>query len=145
MKFLVPNYSCLQNPWLGGYRSQIPIVSVLCPQLNMLNPPPPEKNSWVRHWLWYRLWCIAYWIPKATDTQSYNVILIAFPLQQWLRERALFILYTCISCLVIYECYRKRTMFTFRSTECPFYRVCERGNSSSTKATFASHGQSAFP
>ena len=43
MKFLVPNYSCLQNPWLGGYRPQ-----VLCPQLNLLNPPP-EKNSWVRH------------------------------------------------------------------------------------------------
>jgi hypothetical protein len=34
MKFLVPNYSCHQNPWLGGYRPQIP---VLCPQLNLLN------------------------------------------------------------------------------------------------------------
>jgi len=40
IKFLVPNYSCLQNPWLGGYRPQIPILSVLCPQLNLLNPPP---------------------------------------------------------------------------------------------------------
>jgi len=39
MKFLVPNYSCLQNPWLGGYRPQIPVPSVLCPQLNLLNPP----------------------------------------------------------------------------------------------------------
>ena len=29
MKFLVPNYSCLQNPWLGGYRPQIPFLSVL--------------------------------------------------------------------------------------------------------------------
>ena len=28
MKFLVPNYSC----------PQIPILSVLCPQLNLLNP-----------------------------------------------------------------------------------------------------------
>jgi len=43
MKFLVPNYSCLQNPWLGGYRSQIPVLSVLCPELNLLNPPPPNK------------------------------------------------------------------------------------------------------
>ena len=43
MKFLVPNYSCLQNPWLGGYRPQIPILSVLSPQLNLLNPPPPKK------------------------------------------------------------------------------------------------------
>ena len=39
MKFLVPNYSSLQNPWLGGYRPQIPVLSVLCPQLNLLNPP----------------------------------------------------------------------------------------------------------
>ena len=29
MKFLVPNYSCLQNPWLGEYRPQIPVLSVL--------------------------------------------------------------------------------------------------------------------
>ena len=47
MIFLVSNYSCLQNHWLGGYRPQIPVLSVLCPQLNLLNPP--EKNSWVRH------------------------------------------------------------------------------------------------
>ena len=38
MKFLVPNYSCLQNLWLGGYRPQIPVFSVLSPQLNLLNP-----------------------------------------------------------------------------------------------------------
>jgi len=38
MKFLVPNYSCLQNPWLGGCRPQIPVLSVLCPQLNLLTP-----------------------------------------------------------------------------------------------------------
>ena len=43
MKFLVPNYSCLQNPWLEGYRPQIPVLSVLCSQLNLLNPPPPNK------------------------------------------------------------------------------------------------------
>ena len=40
MKFLVPNYSCLQNPLLRGYCPQIP---VLCPQLNLLNLPPPKK------------------------------------------------------------------------------------------------------
>ena len=43
MKFLVQNYSCLQNPWLGAYRPQIPVLSVLCPQLNLLNPPPRTK------------------------------------------------------------------------------------------------------
>ena len=40
MKFLVPNYSCLQNAWLGGYCPQIPVLAVLCAQLNLLNPPP---------------------------------------------------------------------------------------------------------
>ena len=44
MKFLVRNYSCLQNPWLRGYRPQIPVLSVLCPQLNLLNPLPPPKK-----------------------------------------------------------------------------------------------------
>ena len=44
MKCLVPNYSCLQDPWLGGYRLQIPVLSVLCSQLNLLNSPPhPNK------------------------------------------------------------------------------------------------------
>ena len=37
MEFLVQNYRCLQNPWLGGYRTPDP-RSVLCPQLNLLNP-----------------------------------------------------------------------------------------------------------
>ena len=56
-KFHVPNYSCLQN------RPQIPVLSVLCPQLNLLKPFPPEQNSRVRHWLlhwksnaYYILW-----------------------------------------------------------------------------------------
>ena len=39
MKYLVPNYSCLQNPWLGGCRPQVLVLSVLCPQLNLLNSP----------------------------------------------------------------------------------------------------------
>ena len=46
IKFLVPNYSCLRNPWLGGYRPQIPFLSVL----NWICWTPPEQNSWVRHW-----------------------------------------------------------------------------------------------
>ena len=49
MKFLVPNYSCLQNPWLAGYRPQILILSVLCHQLILLKPPPLGQNSRVRH------------------------------------------------------------------------------------------------
>ena len=45
MKFLVSNYSCLQNPWLGAYRPQILVLSVLCPQLNLLNPTQ-NKIPW---------------------------------------------------------------------------------------------------
>ena len=40
MKFLVPNYSCLQNPWLGGFRLQIPVLSVL----NWICWTPPSKK-----------------------------------------------------------------------------------------------------
>ena len=43
MKFLVPNYSCLQNPRPGSYCPQIPVLSVLCPQMNLFNPLPPYK------------------------------------------------------------------------------------------------------
>jgi len=44
---------------------------------------------------------IAFWIPKATNTHSQYVILIAFPLQKWLHERASMLRYTYIVCLVI--------------------------------------------
>jgi len=41
------------------------------------------------------------WIPKATDTHSEYVILIAFPPKQWLRERASLLRYAYIACLVL--------------------------------------------
>ena len=28
---------------IKGLKPQIPVLSVLCPQLNLLNPSPPEK------------------------------------------------------------------------------------------------------
>jgi len=40
-------------------------------------------------------------IPKATNTHSECVILIAFPLQQWLHERASILRSTYIACLVV--------------------------------------------
>jgi hypothetical protein len=42
----------------------------------------------------------AWWITKATDTHSEYVILIAFPRQQWLHERASMLHYTYTACLV---------------------------------------------
>jgi hypothetical protein len=43
---------------------------------------------------------IACWIRKATNTHSDCVILIAFPLQQWVRERASSLRYTYVTRLV---------------------------------------------
>jgi hypothetical protein len=43
---------------------------------------------------------IARWITKATDIHSEYVVLTAFPLQQWLHERASMLRYTYIASLV---------------------------------------------
>ena len=43
---------------------------------------------------------IACWIPKATNTHLKYVILVIFPREHWLCERALFLLYTYAACLV---------------------------------------------
>jgi len=39
---------------------------------------------------------IAFWKPKATNTHSEYVLIIAFILQQWLHERASLLRYTFI-------------------------------------------------
>jgi hypothetical protein len=48
------------------------------------------------------VWCmrISSWIPKATNTHSEYVILIACPLQQWFHEWASMLRYTYIASLV---------------------------------------------
>jgi hypothetical protein len=43
---------------------------------------------------------VACWIPKAAHIHSQYVIRIAFPLQQWLQERALVLRSTYIAALV---------------------------------------------
>ena len=43
---------------------------------------------------------IACWIPKSTNKQREYVILIAFPLQQWLHERDSMLRFTYSACLV---------------------------------------------
>jgi len=40
------------------------------------------------------------WIHKATNTHSEYVIIIMFPLQQWLQKRASMLRYTYIASLV---------------------------------------------
>jgi hypothetical protein len=46
-----------------------------------------------------------FWIKKATNIHSEYVIIIAFPLQQWLKERASMIRYTFIDYIVVIPYY----------------------------------------
>jgi hypothetical protein len=59
---------------------------------NTVEPGSPQMTIWDM-----RIVC---WIPKATNTHTGCVILIAFALQQWLYERASMLRYTYIACLV---------------------------------------------
>ena len=59
---------------------------------NILEPSRPQVTIWHMR--------IACWIPKATNTDSEYVILIALPLQQWLHERASVLRYTYVTCFI---------------------------------------------
>jgi len=59
---------------------------------NVLEPDRPQMTIW-------RM-CITCWIPKATNTCSEYVILIAFPLPHWLYERVSLLHYTYSVCLI---------------------------------------------
>jgi len=52
----------------------------------------PQIPIWHTH--------VACWIPKAINTHSEYVTLIAFPLQRWLQERASMLLSTYTACLL---------------------------------------------
>ena len=61
------------------------------------------KNIVQRDRLQMTIWrmCVACWVPKATNTLTGCVILIAFPLQQWYYELVSVTLYVhCLSCSV---------------------------------------------
>ena len=54
---------------------------------------------------------IARWMHKAVDTHSECVILIAFPLQQWLHKHASVLHYMYIACLVFPDCLMQGEVF----------------------------------
>jgi hypothetical protein len=58
---------------------------------------------------------IAGWIPQATNTHLEYVILIAFPLQEWLHERASILRYTYIACLLLLVRGRDRSVSQCRA------------------------------
>jgi hypothetical protein len=49
---------------------------------NIVQSVSTTQDKLIRHM------CLACWVSKATDTSSAYVILITFPCQHWLRERA---------------------------------------------------------
>ena len=57
-----------------------------------VEPGRPQKTKWRMR--------VACWITKAINTHSEYVILITFPLQQWLHERSSTLGYTYIACIV---------------------------------------------
>ena len=62
---------------------------------NMAQPDRTQMTIWMV--------CIVCWIPKPTDIHSEYAILIGFPLQHWLHERAPLLRYEYIACLVTIE------------------------------------------
>ena len=59
-----------------------------------VEPDRPQMTIWrIRN---------ACWTPNTTNTHSEYVILTAFPLQQWLHERALMFRDSNIACLVLF-------------------------------------------
>ena len=65
---------------------------------NAVEPDRPQTTTWRMR--------IACWIPKATNTQSEYVILIAILLQQQLQERAsmlrLYLYVHCLRCYILH-------------------------------------------
>jgi len=83
IKFLVPNYSCLQNTWLEGYRPQIPVLSVLCPQLNLLKPSPRTKSLGTP--LVIKIWGSLRWF--SPNPQSAHSVMICDELHRnWIKN-----------------------------------------------------------
>jgi hypothetical protein len=59
---------------------------------NIVDPDTPQLTLWRMR--------ISCWVPKAINTQSEKVILIALPLQKWLYERVSMLRYSYIAFLV---------------------------------------------
>jgi len=57
---------------------------------NIVEPDRQHMTTW--------LMCLACWMSKATSTHSEYIILIDFPLQQWLHEHSPVLHYTYIAC-----------------------------------------------
>jgi len=64
------------------------VYEIICQKKNIVEPKRPQTTIWRMS--------ISRCIHKATNTHSEYVIIIAFPLQQLLNERASLLCYRCI-------------------------------------------------
>ena len=88
MKFLVPNYSCLQKPWLGGYRPPDP--RSLCPLSSTeFVEPPPSQNK----------------IPGYSTGSCNCVLLLLMDLQSFHQVRKMYIYRVIILCDMFVSCW----------------------------------------
>jgi len=72
-------------------------------------------------------------ITKATDTHLEYAIFIAFPLQQWLHERASMLRYTYTACLVLFFSTRIKFVFENRAVyEIIWKNIVQPGRSQTT-------------
>ena len=76
---------------------------------NTVEPDKPQMTIWRMR--------IAFRIPKSTNTHLECVIVIAFPLQQWLHERASVLYVPCRSC------YNVDVVFSLRDTNLVFSKT----------------------
>ena len=79
---------------------------------NIVEPDRPRMTIWRKH--------ISCWIRKAANTHPVCVILIAFPLQQWLYERPSMLRYTYIACPVL----SSPRSFAFYNCPLSFSSIC---------------------
>ena len=86
----IPDHpACSQSLYKLSYPAhKSPIISAFKVVMwkNVVEPSRPQMSIWHMH--------TACWIPKSKNTHSGYVILIDFPLQQWLHERACMLRYT---------------------------------------------------
>jgi len=71
---------------------------------NIVQPGRPQMTVWPMR--------IAHWIPKSANTFPEYVILIVFPLKQWLLERTSVLGHTYIACLLVL-CLRCNPLYTW--------------------------------
>jgi hypothetical protein len=78
---------------------KLAVYQVMCK--NIVDPDRRKMTIWRMR--------IACWVTRAINTHSEYVIFIAFPLQQWLHERASMLRYTSIGCIYHNSCWTTRS------------------------------------